>query len=43
MLRLANDVVTNRGHDLNKEYELLPSKCRFRVAQFDEIKVPINS
>jgi hypothetical protein len=39
MLRLANNIVSNSSHVLNREYKLLPSKCRFRVPQFTKIKL----
>ena len=37
MLRLANNIIYNSSHILNKEYKLLPSK--FRVLQLNKIKL----
>lgn len=38
MLRLANNINSNQNRVLNKEVQLIPSNCRFKVPSFNKIE-----
>jgi len=39
LLRLANIIASNSMHTLHKEFELLPSKRRYRVPRFNKLRL----